>query len=134
MIYLGVDCGALGAVAALNGADGRLIMVEDMPADKIMIAGKERHRVSPHRLAELFRPFGGQQGDVRMIAEIPTYRPMVSRNKTTGMTETRSAGAAGLAAEFPAWLRPGQSPAYRAISQCVALYKNPRCAAAARLV
>jgi len=98
MIYIGVDCGAKGAIAVLDGRDRQLLWVKDMPADVIEIAGKQRSRVSPHRLADLLRPFAGTGGEVAMFAEIPTYRPLVQRNKITGVKETRQAGAAGMAA------------------------------------
>ena len=101
MIVLGVDAGAHGALAALDTLTGDLLMLEDMPFDVVNVGGKDRHRVSPGRLAELVRPFGTvseRDGSrVAMLMEQPTYRPLVFRNKQTGQRETRQPGAAGMA-------------------------------------
>lgn len=102
MIILGVDAGAHGAIAALDSLTGDLLMVEDMPADVVEVSGKERHRVSPGRLADIIRPFGshppGADGKrIALLMEQPTYRPLVVRNKQTGQRETRQPGAAGMA-------------------------------------
>ena len=99
MIVLGVDAGALGAIAAYDASTGQLLMIEDMPADLVELGGKQRHRVSPQRLAALLRPFDARLAriQVRMVMEQPTYRPMVARNRATGMRETRQPGAAGMA-------------------------------------
>ena len=93
LIILGIDAGAHGAIAAYNSDANDLLMVEDMPFDVVHVGGKDRHRVSPQRLADLIRGFDHAQ----LLMEQPTYRPLVARNKQTGQRETRQPGAAGMA-------------------------------------
>ena len=83
--------------------DGQIVQVDDIPTDKSVIykAGKEitRERISPHRLAELLRPFDNclDFDPFKMLCEIPTFRPIITKNRQTGIKETRQPGAIGIA-------------------------------------
>ncbi|MDA8253726.1 MAG: hypothetical protein M0Z28_31745 [Rhodospirillales bacterium] len=94
MIVIGVDTGALGALAFLTES-GELLSVADMPVDLVEVAGKERKRISAPRLADLLRPFAD---GAHLFCELPTGRPLFGRNKQTGQVESRTPGAAGMLA------------------------------------
>lgn len=53
MIYLGVDPGAAGAIAALDD-NGHIISIIDMPTVKVRVGKTDRARVSASMLAQLF--------------------------------------------------------------------------------
>lgn len=51
-LYLGIDPGAAGAIASLDG-DGRLVTVADMPTVPVKVGKTERRRVSASLLRDL---------------------------------------------------------------------------------
>lgn len=101
-IVIGVDTGASGAISII--IDNQLVSCEDMPTDPVIMKhnGKDvtRFRVSPHRLANILRPFADNhhiQGVFKMVVELPTYRPMIVKNRETGRSETRHPGSLSVA-------------------------------------
>lgn len=51
-LYIGIDPGAAGAVAVLDG-NGQIVAINDMPAVKVKVGKTERSRVSAAMLAHL---------------------------------------------------------------------------------
>lgn len=91
MLIVGIDSGANGAIAFMDGESGDLLAVEDIPIDTVEIAGKNRSRVSEHRLLDLLHGADGGHA----FLELPEIRPMRGRDRTTGATVMRQMGAAG---------------------------------------
>ena len=65
MLIIGIDPGATGAIAFMNG--GLLFHIEDMPVDEVKVGGKLRSRVSPARLARELQAVDGSL--VRVFVE-----------------------------------------------------------------
>jgi crossover junction endodeoxyribonuclease RuvC len=91
LLVVGVDPGLHGGVAFLGELG--LLHVEDMPIDIVEVNGKKRPRLSFPRLARLLNVHGAT-----MFCEEPEARPIITRDKQTGRTETRTPGAAGMLA------------------------------------
>jgi len=91
-VVCGIDPGAGGAVAFLDGDTDGLLLVEDMPVDRTMVGGHARSRVSrPRLLALLMRAKGSSA-----FTERPEGRPLRQTDRATGQTVLRSPGAAGM--------------------------------------
>lgn len=92
MIVCGIDSGAQGAVAFLDSDTGDLLLVEDLPIDRVQVGKHARSRVARRRLLDLLLQARG----AAVFVERPEGRPLRQTNKKTGMTETRQPGAAGM--------------------------------------
>lgn len=57
MIYIGIDPGVSGAVAVL---DGKIVFLYDMPTYKISSGKSTKSHVYGHDLADILRPYSGQ--------------------------------------------------------------------------
>ncbi len=93
MIIIGIDPGATGAVAFLDSDNEALLDVVDIPVHKVLSGKTERMRVDRNGLLEIMNR--ASQGSHCFI-ERPEAHPLVFKNKTTGRTETRQPGAAGM--------------------------------------
>lgn len=87
-LICGIDCGAQGAMAFML-PDGTLVGIEDMPVDKVQQGKFLRSRISPARLLAIF------EGDMEVHAfiERPEGFPIITRNKASGIRETRQPSA-----------------------------------------
>jgi crossover junction endodeoxyribonuclease RuvC len=91
-LIIGVDSGLHGAIAVL--LDGQVVQIDDMPTDKMELTRKGKptvvDRVSPHRLAQLLKPFADNTdfNPFKLLCEMPTYRPIVTRDHRTGIRKT----------------------------------------------
>ena len=92
MLYVGIDTGVQGAIAAYDPDLHDLVLLADMPVDVVEINGKDRNRISRVRMLEILRPLTGAHAAV----EYPEARPMKSVNKKDGTLTTRQPGAAGM--------------------------------------
>src|ERR1700723_2552305 len=93
-VVVGIDSGAGGAIAFLDGDTNELLLVEDMPVDRTQVGKSVRSRVSRPRLLALLLRARGAAGFV----ERPIGFPLRQTNKATGRTESRQPGAAGMLA------------------------------------
>lgn len=95
MIYLGIDPGVSGAVAALHATEGgrpSRIVVADMPSFKV----KKRSFIEPKLAADLVRELAEGQTAVQVWIEdvnaVPTFGRIVTEPHPDGSTTTRAAG------------------------------------------
>lgn len=88
MIVVGIDPGAQGAIAFLDGDTGALLDVQDMPVDRIRIGKAERARVSVAGVLETFR--GAAGADCRAFMERLSAMPASHPDPLTGARRTAS--------------------------------------------
>lgn len=95
---LGVDPGAAGALALLNGDDGRLVEVRDMPVHQVTIGKTKRKRVDLHGLVDIVRSWAlcyGPRAFVEEVHSSPMDGPVgaFAFGEAFGAVKTAIAGA-----------------------------------------
>lgn len=66
---IGIDPGAAGAVAILEGDTGQLVQVFDMPSVEVVSGGKAKRRVAPEMLASELRLYN-VSGTVAVVEQV----------------------------------------------------------------
>jgi crossover junction endodeoxyribonuclease RuvC len=91
-ILVGIDCGAQGAIAYLEGVpNGPLLHIEDMPIDSVQDGKFQRSRVNAYVLATLLSRL--PNGSAAFV-ERPVFSPVVVTDRATGQRRTIQPSAA----------------------------------------
>lgn len=92
MLVVGIDVGLEGAVAFYDTDLRDVLGVEDMPVDRMEVAGEDRGFVSDARLLAMLRGSGGGGGGHAFLEE-PEGRPIRTRDRRTGATVLKQPSA-----------------------------------------
>lgn len=87
MILLGIDPGAKGAFAFLDGDTGQLLDVQDMPTARVAVGKSEKVRVSPTGVVGLLAGMGGTDCTAfmeRLVAMPSKADPLTGQRRSMG--------------------------------------------------